>query len=350
MALSLAVGLVLLELLLRALLFFDFTPFDAWGEPLRRAGLYTHGPQGEEYWKLDTIFHPEDAALVHGRHDPRLGWIPKLIQPGTFRHMQEGRLPGKRPVLFYGDSYTGCTTGREFCWERQLERSELADELCMLNYGVGGFGLDQTYLLVEGSIDNYRERDPIVIVGVLLDDDLDRAFLGLRSFPKPRLEVRDDELIAADVPLESAAGYVARHPLGIPSYLWRFVKYGSGLVPHRLEELPEKRALNRRIVEELVAVLQSRDLDLFFVLFHGDRTTRHPDVQGWQERLMRETLTELDVPFVSSLDALLADSQATGTPLPEYFRHNGRLIRHYPPRTNEVVFPLILKELKRISQ
>ena len=134
------------------------------------------------------------------------------------------------------------------------------------------------------------------------------------------------------------------------SYLWRFLRYGSGLFAPRLEEVDEKRAFNRRLVEEIVSVARSRDLDLFFVLFHGDQTTRHPDSPGWQERLLRETLTELDVPFVSSLDALLADSQATGTPLQEYFRHEGKLIKHYPPRTNEVVFPLILDQLKRLSQ
>src|SRR5205085_7133999 len=90
------------------------------------------------------------------------------------------------PVLLFGDSYAQCATPPEQCFQSLLEQSELTHEFALLNYGVGGFGLDQMYLLLRHVLPRFREQKPFVVVAIMIDDDFTRSLLAMRDWPKSR--------------------------------------------------------------------------------------------------------------------------------------------------------------------
>jgi hypothetical protein len=349
--LSLVATFLLAELALRLLLFGGGDLARAWGAGLRRETLFAHW-QSEDAYRLRALFDGEETGLRHTDFDSQLGW--GAAERSRAARAAAEQPEGERPVLFYGDSYTACVREAGPCWEDLLESSELGRRFELTNLGVGGYGLDQIYLLLRETIDDVAHRDPLVLVGVLLDDDLDRVDLGLRRHPKPRFELAGDELRLHVVEHETAADYVAAHPPGIHSYLGRWFLHRSGLVPPRVrweltggaDRIARLEALNRRLVEEIQAELVGRGLDSFFVLFHGKQAVQETGPYSWREPFLLRTLTELGIPFVSSKRALLEDAERTGRELRDYYRREDPGRNHYHGFANEAVFAAIRRGLE----
>ena len=348
--LLLAVSLLALEGTLRYLLFGRQPWVVRAAAPLRKELCYTSASSEDDCWKLRALFGGENALREHRYRDELLGWTNEEIEPGSYRHAAEPPPDGRRLVLLYGDSFARCPTSRAEAWEGLLAGSELGSSHVLLNYGVGGYGLDQIHLLLAATLDRYVERDPLVIVGILVDDDLDRTLLSLRNSPKPRFELAGDELVLHSPRTRSAAEFIAENPLGIRSYSWRFLLYGSGLVPERFRGLitgeerarDESRALCRRILAEARRLLLERGLDHFVVLFHANGAMYEIGPYSWQEPFLYETLRELGFPFVSSKRALLEDMSATGRPWSAYFTES----RHYDAEGHRAVFPALVRGIQ----
>lgn len=313
-----------------------------WGAALRSPGNFSNR-WSDDYWMLKYRFAAPDARL-EPIHDSLLGWRSAAIEPGTYRHADESTLAGRRPVLLYGDSFALCVTKGEDCWQGLLERSELGAELALLNYGVGGYGLDQMYLLIQQSIDHYVELDPIVVVAVLVDDDLDRSALRFRSWPKPHLSVTPEGALVPDGPVtRDPLEYLRDNPIGIKSYGFRYLVYGAHVLPRnesewlmgRSSRVADTEDLNRHILDALAAELAARELDAFVVLFHGRHYLRMYD---WREAFLVSELQRLGIPYVSSKPRLLDDRQRTGRGDDAYFFAEGREREHYTPLGNEIVF------------
>ena len=84
----------------------------------------------------------------------------------------------RRSVLLYGDSFTGCYSKGD-CFEHILNGDEIFSKNNMLlNYGVGGYGVDQIYSRFKNSVDKYN--NPFVVMS-LMTLDLDRSILTVLS-------------------------------------------------------------------------------------------------------------------------------------------------------------------------
>jgi hypothetical protein len=105
-------------------------------------------------------------------------------------------------VAAFGDSYVyGNEVGNDDSWPTQLERS--APDVEVLNYGVGGYGVDQAYLryLAEG-----RALAPQVVIIGFAPVDLPRLVNRYRRFlddrelalAKPRFVLRGGALALGD--------------------------------------------------------------------------------------------------------------------------------------------------------
>ncbi len=353
LALSLLAAFLASEGLLRVFLFADPENLPRWASKLRRPELFASPQDGAEYWKLRVLFDPASPAEPHPLFHPLLGWCKVNLDPNTYRHRFESALHGRRPVLMYGDSFTACLTPPEACWEGLLERSTLKERYALLNFGTGSYGLDQVYLLVRESLESYAALDPVVVIGILVDDDLDRSWTALREYPKPRFELKGDELALQLPERSSPSDYVRNHPPGIPSYLWRFTVFGSGLWPRSWRSTlvgrpglrADKEALNRRILEEIRHEIDLRGLECFVVLFLGVETMTD-GTRSWQEEFLEKTLAELALPFVSSRRELAEHARRNGRDLASYFLQLGKRIQHYPAETNEIVFEALLRGLR----
>lgn len=340
-------GLVALEGALRVLLFRDV----GWLEPVAarfRNELHYAFPMEDDCWKLRARFAADRGERAHPYRDELLGWTNEDIEPGTLRHRREPPEDGRQLVLLYGNSFARSQTERAEAWEGLLERSELGASHLLLNFGVGGYGLDQIHLLLATTVDRYLARDPLVIFAILVDDSLDRAALALRNYPKPRFELAGDELVVHPVGTRTAAEFMAGEPLAVRSYAWRFLLHGSGLVPEgarrwlRGLDMEEHQALCRRILSATQDLLAARGVRHFVFLFHADGALAAPGPFGWQEPLLYQTLRELELPFVSSKRALLEHMTATGRAPREYFTAS----RHYTPAANAATFPALLRGIR----
>jgi hypothetical protein len=342
-AIGFAVAALLFEVALRCVLFAHVPLVQRTFHRFRHARCYANWQNDEDYWKLAYRLGempPLPQQLLH----PELGWISEAMDPTTLQHRDESEIRGRRPILLYGDSYAHCMTDNNDCFQAWLERSDLRDDYVLLNFGVCGYGLDQIDLLLTRTVDRYAAMNPIVIVGVFVDDDLDRAAARLRYSPKPGFELRDGRLVLDTAPVPSFKSYVAQHPIGIRSYVWRWLLRTCCLpqaILDRAEDdsayLMRTRSLGRAILADIEAKLASRGLEHFYLLFQGEQRVANADATDWRDRAVRGFLHDSRAPHVSAsryLRAAAHDPAGTGA----FFGREGPVMDHYLPRANEVVF------------
>ncbi|MCB9171151.1 MAG: hypothetical protein H6594_12460, partial [Flavobacteriales bacterium] len=269
---SLGMGLftlVLAELVFRWVLFSGMTGF----AHLRQPGLYARNyPDttglifSQEYWKLYTLLGgplrpPEDPH-------PLLGWTG-YFDGTTYKPRNAPPANGRRPVLLFGDSFAQCVTVT--CFEGILNAdSAFAKDHYFINYGAGGYGLDQIALLYHQVIDRYDH--PFVVLS-MMTRDMERALLDARVGEKPRFSLEGDSLVLHNVPIDPdpEAWYAANGP-GIPSYLWRLVDhvvFKDSLVSEEetVRTKQDMERLNEALLREAIDDLNARHIDHLILLF-----------------------------------------------------------------------------------
>lgn len=326
-------------------------------ERLRQPQLYGHPQRDDLYWLLQSRFLPDAQRASRPKYEPVLGWIQQSIESGTWRHLGVRRLDGRRPVLLYGDSFAMGMTDAEFVFPALLEATPLGRDLCMLNYGVGGYGLDQVYLLLRRSLDHFAGLEPIVIVGVLVQDDLDRCALSFRCWPKPRLVERagrlepEGEVVCTT---EEAWEQSSARPL---SYAWRLL---SGQLKQRsfpADEFseaddsrgPGARAIAEAVLRGIVGELEQRSIPYVFVLFHDASSFAPRTSRSWRDELLESTLDELGAPWVSTRPIMLARTEELRMPIGALFGNTAHTEGHYGELGNLVAFHAMLAGFERLG-
>jgi len=343
--LALSIGLVLCELGLRWVLFGGHGT----GFGLRNPSFYADRWDEDLYWRLMQRFRGDPGPMADDLYHPELGWRTRWFDPVTYEHKDTVRLAGRRPVLLFGDSFARCTVPQADCFEGLLDRSPLHDTHMLLNYGAHAYGIDQSLLLLQRTLPRWLPLGPIVVFGVFVDDDLDRAYLGYRGWPKPRLVHGANGLELESVPVPTAAEYERQHPDRTPSYLWRWLLHG-GFLPDGVRDVLTgararrlaKERLTRDVLRALESEMERHGLQYFVVLFHGLPYLGEVGPHDWREELLLRVLREEQIPFVSSKAALQKHALASGRPLSGYFEvAEGDARDHYLPLGNAVVFQAI---------
>lgn len=357
---ALVVGLVLVELGFRFAALHDSDLARKLGASIRHEHLFADQWQ-DDYWKLRTLFVPpeyrEGAYAPDKHYDELLGWRSRFVLPETYEHEDAVDMGDRRPVLLYGDSFAACATPADLCWQGIFRNSDLADEYRFLNYGRTGFGFDQIYLQFIHSIDLYADEDPIVIISLLVDEDLDRSLLTLRGWPKPHFTLDADGALRLDegpVP-KGFEAYIERYPLEITSYAWRYLVYGKRMLPEtwqrkvmgRQATFAEMRALNARILAEIELELAARDLEYFVILFHSKKHFGPKNKNNWREPFFIRQLQRLRMPYLSSKRRLREDQKTSHRTLKDYYIFQGEGYGHYTPLGNEVMFEMIRRGIAR---
>ena len=305
------VSLVVVELLVRWLLFVPTRPLPGFVLPAvawaRRPGLWADSQSDDLYWALLQRWTPRDVRIDRApRFDAHLGWSSTKFNPPSYWHTAEEGLADRRPVLLYGGTFALCNTLARDCFQGLMRRSGLDPDMFLLNYGVDGYGVDQSFLLLQRSIGLYAERDPLIVFGILVDDELDRSLLTFRRYSKPRLAATPSGALP-DIPAEETYQdwLAARGPV-VGSFLWHGLLHQFPLMPEGLAKLlrgepgliEKKKTLVRSILGGVRTEAESRSLEYFVVLFHGHRSI-YQGPWGWQEPFLTSLLDELGIPWVS---------------------------------------------------
>jgi len=184
-----------------------------------------------QYYPLDVLSEPHTNALdelISGRadyvaHSAELGWTLKpngktdLYEANSMgiRSSTEYAMSppsGVRRISTFGDSYThGSDVSNEDTWQAQMER--LGSNLEVLNFGVGGYGLDQAYLRYMNDGRQYGSH--IVFLGYM-SENLLRNVNCFRPFyvpqtgvplAKPRFVLENEELVLVPNPMQTLDDY-----------------------------------------------------------------------------------------------------------------------------------------------
>ncbi|MDD5556053.1 MAG: hypothetical protein PHN82_02260 [bacterium] len=300
---SLALSCIAAELLFRRLLASDCAP----AIRFKKADLYASWFGDDDYWKL--LHRWEGRFPPPAEPHPLLGWIGAFSR-GTYLHDDTRELRGRRPVLLYGNSFAQCVGST--CFQEILNGDpEFGAAHFMLNYGVGGYGMDQAYLLLRESAPLYG--DPFIVFAVYIEN-IDRNLLSFRTGQKPYFRIIDGRLRLQGVPINpDPEAFLRDHPAAIPSYLWRLLmRAASREHPyHSARRRDEKEALARGILDGVIRECGERGLDFIFVLFH-DWWDGPP---CWRGRFFRDYFESRGVPYIWSAD--LMRERAAGVPLGE---------------------------------
>jgi hypothetical protein len=337
------------EFVFRSLLFSDF----AFMQRFRNPSLYSD-VESDEYWKLYNLFHVngQDYNFHHKgagylELHPLLGWATDgSLLKGTYLHANSQDIGGRRPVLLYGDSFASCAALRRVeCFQDILNNDkEFAQNYYLLNFGCGGYGVDQISLLFMNSIHLYRH--PFVVLS-LMTHDLDRSLTSVRDGNmKPYFELVGDELVLRreHIKQDRRTFFTQNRPVMI-SYLYRLWLYSDAplyQLRKYLRNSDETRRhsieINKNIILSAIKELRKNQIAYVFVVFAPIESVLSDD---WKSTFLEELLKDNGVPYLLTKEIIKKDALQNHKDVHEYFLPSPD---NHP---NEYQNGLIAREIKR---
>jgi hypothetical protein len=201
-------------------------------------------------WEKVALHHRELIEVIgHGSgplsymmNDDLLGWtVAPNAGGGLYWSNSEGiraprngvkhvKLTGSTSIALLGDSVTfGQEVAYEDTWGNFLEKA-LGPEVRVMNFGVGGYAVDQAYLRYQRDVQKWKPK--VVIYGFMAHAAVRTMmvypFISLPNldfpFSKPRFILHDGELKAVNVPALSPATIFSRETISdLP-----FLDYDAG--------------------------------------------------------------------------------------------------------------------------
>ncbi|UCH15769.1 MAG: hypothetical protein JSV22_07325, partial [Bacteroidales bacterium] len=268
----------------------------------------------ENYWKLNYIFR---RKFRNEEPHPLLGWTG-YFDKKTLVHNESDNIGNKRPVLLYGNSFAMCKQQVK-CFEEILNKDkDFTRGHYLLNYGVGGYGVDQIYLLLNETADMYN--NPFIIFG-LLTTNMDRCMLSVRDAQKPYFVITDSGLKLQGVPITMGSSeYFMKNRPEIRSYLFNKFR-NSPLNPFghskkKTKDYIEKtKLLNTGILNEVIKKLKESEIEYVVLLF---QPVDHYGRRDWRLNFLREYFHNNEVPYICDLDLRKADTSFTTYDLSNY--------------------------------
>ena len=320
---------------------------------------------------------PVTAQQLARSFDRELGWVARYATPFGERPRRVDR---RRPlVAAFGDSFThGDEVDDGETWEEALARALDGD---VFNFGVGGYGMDQTLLHFER--DQPRRPTPIVLFA-FISGDLDRCFQRYWQFhnpgsrfpmTKPRLLAHGETLQLlpnpASTPEELAAGihdveFVERlaredalyNPHGLPPlrrpYLlllarpsvWRGAL--GGAARRRVWADPQAVQLAERILVRFARVARERGARPVIVQLPLHTEMVRYLEGGSEPRVSRETRTICERNGLDCILPLFAEAAGPMGARWRYFVH-GEQGGHYSARGNGWIADTIAARLRELA-
>lgn len=275
---------------------------------------------------------------------------------------------GKRRILVFGESYAQCSrVPMEECWSFYL--AEQSDQVEIINFGVGGYSMAQSYLRFQ-QVREKLDYDAVFVMFVPHTDlsrdiNLLRSLLGWNSYRlQPRFMIEEGQLKLIPNPYKSYQEYRLENKDGIHEKLRSHLrKYDAFYISAKYEDSPhlgksliyklwqlykaqrqladlrsslknpgsEATRVTQKIFESMDLDAQMDNKEFFLLLLPDHKTiTAHKEgqtgdpVKAW--RTMVSYMCSQDYPCLDLLDAIKE------MPLAELDRgYDGS---HFGPNTN----------------
>lgn len=319
---------------------------------LKSPGLYTGGQGDDDFWYFGYVWENKDVLAAPGKgnpkefyanwpvsleFDPVLGYKRKadVTFPGHetsnlgTRGLKQYTLEGPK-IAFYGDSFVESNAFSDNTLTSMMEKKTGID---CLNYGVGGYGLDQIYLLFEQT---YKQFDPATtryLIGAI-GEDLERMLLRVRQSAKPYFTADNGALVLHADHIDAADP-----KRFFQTYTPRFRSFVLELLAHKIKPLNDffvarrEREENARI-EELTALLVKKfketNRNVTFVIF-----------SDWRGSMLKEELRRQGIPYIEADRCMKEYEEKSNVPAPQLYPAG-----HPSPELNEAIADCIVREMK----
>jgi hypothetical protein len=283
--LSLLICFVITEIGWHLIIFSDIEIF----KNQKQASLYADPLSEDDYWKLRYTWVTKNEIAERRKHrgpeksNLNTKFFTRYILRDKYIHINSKYVKNKRPVLLYGDSFAACYS-QDSCFEHILNNDEtFSKKHYLLNYGVGGYGLDQIFLLFKNSVSNYN--NPFVVIS-LMTLDLDRSILSVRDGPKPFFTVENNMLKLHEKPIQ----------------------------------------INKKIIIEIINELKARNIDYIFLIFHPPSIRGieplNENITNWRSSFIRNMLDN-NITYIWSKDVILQNMKTENLSMSDYFVKGG---------------------------
>jgi hypothetical protein len=301
---------------------------------LEYPSLYADPFSEDAFWVLSTYAAGSRYPLVPGQVDPILGWpLVKLGEPeeGGADSIQEIE---NRPLLFFGDS---------FAIDLPAMMEPALPQLTGLNYAVPGYATDQIFLRVEQVVPQFKDRQPLVLIGILLQD-MDRSLQTFRACQKPYFTLEEGVLQGPHFPrYQTNREFVDAFRFGWRPFLLRGIQGVVRLAFHRNRGTPKaRRNLNAELLRRITNFLRREQVRFLFVLFcnsyeleefqHGSTPARLKEINAM--------LAELDVSVFRTMDLFVPATQDVS--LQSLYRTDG----HHSQAANQRIAQSLVQFVK----
>ena len=318
----------------------------------------TRATKGE--WRPENFLVGELSwfwAAFPTRYDPELGWAPQVGSYGLEGSWGAGvtvldsgvrsngsdppASEGVGPVVAVGDSFTwGAEVGDHQTWPALLER-RLGSPV--INGGVFGFGVDQSYLR---SLRLIEEFEPRILILSFIPDDVARCELSVRAGTSKSYFTGDQGRLELHPPAPASEAPrigIFRRLTGYSFFLYKLLRrtvpqlYLSG----GLDETAARGSGSRIVCElfaRLAATTNRRDIELLVILQDGgplDTGGRQADVTGPEE-----CLAKLDWRFLN----LRRELREMATQSPD--RYASLFAEHMTPAGNDWVAQRVAETIR----
>lgn len=306
--------------------------------------LYFYG-ETPDFWLLRARIRGrgEDGPAEYAH--PLLGWTSGRFDSETYAHVDEPTLAGRRPVILLGDSFAACHGELDRRFEEIMDEGPFGETHALLNYGVGGYGVDQIALLGLETLKRFQGQGAIFVLSILVDDDLNRVILPFRGHPKPWIKAetpRTMGIVRLPQPLDPGE-YLDQYTPNMLSWTLRLVRQQLLMSPTEMRDASGIIQMQEDMRKSVAAaVLQFHDQlkaqgDEGFVMLFLNRSRQEGGLRpggwlGWLESLLEGQR----VPWVRASREIALHRGRTGRPMDAYFTTEGPGNGHYSALGNEV--------------
>ncbi len=309
---------------------------------IENPALYTDPQTQDDYW---VLYHYDSAAPYKTKPivpHPLLGWTQKNggeLGTRSPKYQSTKDVTG-HPILFFGDSFVAGPDDAKLALPQILEKH--LPNASVLNYGVGGYGVDQIALRVKQDGTRFRDRNAQIVIGIMLRD-LDRSLLRFRHSQKPYYTIEQGELRLHHPETLNNLAFIDSYTFQTRSFVVAAIKRKFRFTTQRIHavlghqnELSEKRyLLNKAILKDLIAHLKSESLSADFVIFYSESDLKqHADgTPSLRECELKTIFSELRVTYIDTAPALTQAIQSEGMKICDLYDKSN----HFTPTANEMI-------------
>ena len=244
----------------------------------------------DEWGYANFRFPQQNKFVGYHIYDAELGWVPKPQQANVWGMpvtiLEEGIRSNGRgevwdgtddPILAVGDSYTfGDQVPDSETWPAQLE--DLSGRR-MINGGVDGYGVDQTFLRAQRLLSRHQFS---TVIFSFIPDDIRRSQMSVMfATAKPYFDFKDGQLTLENVPVpppsflpqkESALLIAAEHSRLVHAVMKRLFPewWLRGASETQVQDQEKGIQVACALLHKLEGLTKSRDAELIVLAQHWE--------------------------------------------------------------------------------